>query len=327
MPAKPELMLCTLVQQPFDKANWIFEPKLDGLRVLCIFDGRDWRLVSRNGKLQNAFFPEIVQGLARSVRKRVILDGEIVSLDEHGRSSFRLLQQRFHVTNAAVVQFRMKRFPAVVYLFDVLYHDRSDVRGLELGERKKLLKKAIRWNDVVRWTDATKEKGIAFFEETCREGGEGIVAKDLSSRYTGGRTGAWLKIKCSGRQEFVIGGFTDPQGSRVGFGALLIGYYDEDGATLRYAGKVGTGFDDKLLADLRKRMDRLEIKHSPFVDDEEVPHGTKVHFVKPQLVAEIAFSEWTQNGLLRHPRFEGLREDKKPTSVRRERAKPLRPSR
>jgi DNA ligase D-like protein (predicted ligase) len=326
MPADPELMLCTLVAQSFEKPNWIFEPKLDGLRVLCTFDGRDWRLVSRNDKLQNAFFPEIVQGLARSVRKRVILDGEIVSLDEHGRSSFRLLQQRFHVTNAAVVQFRMKRFPAVIYLFDILYHDHADVRGLELGERKKLLKRAIRWNDTVRWTESVKEKGIPFFEKACREGGEGIVAKDLHSRYSGGRTGAWLKIKCSGRQEFVIGGFTDPQGSRVGFGALLVGYYDEDGKTLRYAGKVGTGFDDKLLADLRKRMNQIEISKSPFADD-QAPRGATVHFVRPQLVAEIEFGEWTQNDLLRQPRFQGLRDDKKPTSVRRERAKRLRPSR
>jgi len=318
-------MLCTLVAAPFDKSGWIFEPKLDGLRVLCTFDGKQWRLVSRNDKSQNSFFPDIVEGLKRTTRKQALLDGEIVCLDERGQSSFRLLQQRFHLTDPTRVAHRMARFPAVLFVFDLLYLDRRDVRNLTLEERKKLLKAALRWSKVIRWTESVKEHGKRLFERTCHQGGEGIIAKDLSSRYTGGRTGAWLKIKCSGRQEFVIGGFTDPQRSRIGFGALLVGYFEEDGKTFRFAGKVGTGFNNKLLAELRQRMDKLEIDESPFAND-QAPRGANVHFVKPQLVCEIAFGEWTQNDLLRQPRFEGLRADKNATSVRRERAKPLRPA-
>ena len=326
MTQKPDLMLCTLVANPFDKADWIFEPKLDGLRVLCAFDGRQWRLVSRNDKLQNSFFPDIVEGLRKSIRKQVVLDGEIVCLDERGQSSFRLLQQRFHLTDPTRVTQRMKRFPAVLFVFDVLYLDHLDLRPLPLLERKKLLKKALRWSKVIRWIESVKQHGTRLFEQICRHGGEGIIAKDLSSRYTGGRSGVWLKIKCSGRQEFVIGGFTDPQRSRVGFGALLVGYFEEDGKTFRFAGKVGTGFNNKQLAEMRREFDRLEMKQSPFVDSEKIPRGEHVHFVKPQLVCEIAFGEWTQNDLLRQPRFEGLRADKKATSVRRERAKALRPA-
>jgi len=326
LPRETELMLCTLVAEPFDRAGWIFEPKLDGLRVLCRFDGRKWSLISRNDKPQNSFFPEIVEALKRAVRKPAILDGEVVSLDQRRQSSFRLLQQRFHLTEKNEIAQRMKRFPAVVFLFDILYFDRRDVRDLELAKRTTLLKKSVRWSRTIRFTPAIREKGAGFLRQTCRQGGEGIVAKDLSSRYTGGRTGAWLKIKCSGRQEFVIGGFTDPRRSRVGFGALLIGYFDEDGKSFRYAGKVGTGFDNKLLRELRAKLDRIETKHSRFAPDKFTPRGANVHFVKPTLLCEIAYGEWTQNALLRQPRFEGLRADKPAKSVRRERAKHLRPA-
>jgi bifunctional non-homologous end joining protein LigD len=312
-------MLCALVDQPFDDPNWIFEPKLDGLRVICRFDGGEWVLLSRNGKRQNFILPEIVQGLRRAVTKPILLDGEVVCLDENGQSSFRLLQQRFHLTNEAEVQRRMQRFPAKLFLFDILFNESGDVRDLTLAERKKLLKRAVRWKDPIHNTPATAAKGIELFNQTCAAHGEGIIAKRLDSRYSGDRSGAWLKIKCSGRQEFVVGGFTDPQRSRVGLGALLVGYYEPYGRTLRYAGKVGTGFTNEVLLDLRKRLDALMIPRSPFVNTQDVPRAAGVHFVEPRLVAEIAFAEWTQNDLLRQPRFEGLREDKKPTQVRRER--------
>jgi bifunctional non-homologous end joining protein LigD len=317
-------MLCALVDEPFNDPNWIFEPKLDGLRVICRFDGREWLLLSRNGKPQNFILPEIVEGLKRAVTKPILLDGEVVCLDENGQSSFRLLQQRFHLIDTAEVQRRMRRFPAKLFLFDVLFLEDQDVRDLTLAERKRLLKRAVRWKDPIHNTPAVRGKGIELFKKTCAGHGEGIIAKRLDSRYTGDRSGAWLKIKCSGRQEFVIGGFTEPQRSRVGLGALLVGYYESDGKTLRYAGKVGTGFTNDVLLDLRKRLEPLIINHSAFVNERDVPRRGEVHFVKPALVGEIAFAEWTQNDLLRQPRFQGLREDKKPTQVRRERPKHIR---
>jgi bifunctional non-homologous end joining protein LigD len=170
----------------------------------------------------------------------------------------------------------------------------------------------------VRWTEYQTEHGTRLFRQACRQGSEGIIGKQLTSRYTAGRSAAWVKTKCIGRQEFVMGGFTDPQRSRVGLGALLVGYYDEDGKQLIYAGKVGTGYTRETLLDLRRRLDRLEQDTTPFADG-EAPHGEHVHWVRPRLVAEIAFAEWTQNGLLRQPRFEGLRPDKSPHECRRER--------
>ena len=319
MPRTVELMLCTLVAEPFDDADWIFEPKLDGLRVLCRFDGKRVTLISRNGKSQDFQFPDVVAALTKSLKKPVLLDGEIVCLDARGRSSFRALQQRFHLTDAGVVATRAAAFPAYLYIFDVLYFDRFDVTGLELRERKSVLKRALKWSDRIRWTEATSQKGIALLRRTCREAGEGIVGKRLDSRYIGGRSEGWVKIKCAMRQEFVIGGFTDPQRSRVGLGALLVGYYDDVGR-FHYAGKVGTGFNAELLLDLRKRLERIEQDASPF-DAGKPPHGDHVHWVKPRLVGEFGFAEWTQNDLLRQPRFEGLRMDKRPTQVRRERAK------
>jgi DNA ligase D-like protein (predicted ligase) len=275
-------------------------------------------LISRNGKSQDFQFPDIVQALGKSLSKPALLDGEIVCLDERGQSSFRALQQRFHLTDAGVVASRMKAFPAYLYVFDLLYYDRYDVRPLELRERKRLLKKAVKWSDRIRYTPATPEKGIAMLRKTCRQHGEGIVGKRLDTPYVGRRSEGWVKIKCAMRQEFVIGGFTEPQRSRVGLGALLVGYYDD--RKFRYAGKVGTGFNNESLLDLRKRLERIEQRQSPF-DQGKPPRGEHVHWVKPRLVGEFGFAEWTQNDLLRQPRFEGLRMDKKPLAVRRERPK------
>jgi bifunctional non-homologous end joining protein LigD len=318
MPRTVQLMLCTLVAEPFDNPGWIFEPKLDGLRVLCRFDGKRATLISRNDKPQDFQFPDIGEALQKSLTKPALLDGEIVCLDERGQSSFRALQQRFHLTDAGVVASRVKEFPAYLYVFDLLYYDRFDARPLSLHERKKLLGKAVKWSDRIRNTPATPGRGTALLRQTCRAAGEGIVGKNIHTPYVGGRSEGWVKIKCAMRQEFVIGGFTDPQRSRVGLGALLVGYYDDGKFT--YAGKVGTGFNTDLLLDLRKRLDRIEQADSPF-DKGKPPRGDHVHWVKPRLVGEFGFAEWTQNDLLRQPRFEGLRTDKKPTLVRRERAK------
>ena len=320
MPPAYEPMLLTLVDAPFDDPNWIFEPKFDGLRVLVRFDGRSVQLISRNGKDQSLQFPEIVEAVRESLDRPTVLDGEIVCLDEHGRSTFRKLQQRFHVLDREEIRRRAREYPAYLYVFDILYWNGYELTSLPLERRKEILNQVVRWSDRVRPTPATREHGTRMLRRACRNHEEGIVAKRVDSPYIGGRSGDWLKIKCSGRQEFVIGGWTDPQRSRVGLGALLVGYYTDDGKRLTYAGKVGTGFTRQMLLDLRRRLEGLRRSDSPFHGNGDLPHGPNVHWVDPRLVAEIAFSEWTQNGRLRQPRFEGLRVDKNPAGVRRERA-------
>jgi bifunctional non-homologous end joining protein LigD len=321
MPKQPALMQCTLVAEPFDDPNWIFEPKLDGLRVLCWFDGHRLRLLSRQHKAQNAQFPDLIAALHPCLPYRVILDGEVVCLDARGRSSFRLLQQRLHLQDPTVIKERMRQYPAYLYLFDLLYLDHYDVTGLPLEQRKRLLRDSVRWTDCIRWTEYTPEAGTELFQDICHQGGEGIIGKHRQSPYVPERSRSWVKIKCLGRQEFVIGGFTDPKGSRVGLGALLVGFYSDDGRSLVYAGKVGTGFTSTMLLDLRRRLDALQQERSPF--DQGTPsRGADVYWVIPALVAEIAFAEWTHHGKLRQPCFVGLRLDKRPQECRRERPQP-----
>jgi bifunctional non-homologous end joining protein LigD len=311
-------MLCTLVDEPFDNPAWLFEPKYDGLRVLGRFDGRELTLLSRNQAPQNLQFPDVVAALRDGLTRPAVVDGEVVCFDERGHSSFRSLQQRFHLKNAREVEARMRQYPAYLYLFDVLHVDGYDVTTLPLNERKELLRRLVRWSDRVRWTEFQAGEGRALWRQACREGSEGIIGKHRDSPYVAARSPWWVKIKCVGRQEFVIGGFTDPQRSRVGLGALLVGYYGDDGRRLIYAGKVGTGYTRETLLDLRERLGRLEQRLSPF-DEGRPPAGPQVHWVRPRLAAEIAFGEWTQHGLLRQPRFEGLRPDKRPEECRRER--------
>jgi bifunctional non-homologous end joining protein LigD len=321
LPRAPTPMLATLVAEPFDNRDWIFEPKFDGLRVLGVFDGRELTLLSRNGRPQNFQFPEIAEALRRALRQPAVVDGEVVSFDAKGRTSFRELQQRFHLQDAGEVEARRREHPASVYLFDVLYAGRFDVTHLPLEERKRILKQIVKWSQTVRWTDFTSAKGKLLLHRACRDGEEGIIGKHRQSRYVAGRSDRWVKFKCVGRQEFVIGGFTDPQRSRIGLGALLVGYYD-DGNRLLYAGKVGTGYSDNMLRNLRAQLDRLEQDGPPF--DPAGPEPWRpAHWVKPKLVAEVAFGEWTQNHLLSQPRFEGLRPDKKPGDCRREKPKAL----
>jgi bifunctional non-homologous end joining protein LigD len=321
MPKHPAFMQCTLVAEPFDDPNWMFEPKLDGLRVLCWFDGKRLDVLSRQHKAQNAQFPDLIAALRPSLAYRVILDGEIVCLDAQGHSSFRLLQQRLHLQDSAVIEARMRQYPAYLYLFDLLYLDRYDVTGLALEQRKQLLREAVRWTNSIRWTEYTPEAGIQLFQDICRQGGEGIIGKQRHSLYVPARSRHWVKIKCLARQEFVIGGFTDPKGSRIGLGALLVGYYSDDGRSLVYAGKVGTGYTRTLLRDLCRRLDALRQERSPFGQGDP-PRGADVHWVTPTLVAEIAFAEWTHHDKLRQPRFVGLRFDKRPEECRRERPEP-----
>jgi bifunctional non-homologous end joining protein LigD len=305
-------MLATLTDRYFSDPAWIFERKLDGERCLAYCQSGEVRLLSRSRQHLDGTYPEIADSLARQDAPDIVVDGEVVAL-ERGQTSFALLQQRLGVTNAE----EARRSPVAVYyyIFDLLHLDGYDTTALPLRDRKALLRKALRYSDPLRFTAHRNTEGEAYFRFACAHRWEGLVAKRAESPYASRRSPDWLKFKCSLGQEFVIGGFTEPAGSRVGLGALLVGYYDERG--LAYAGKVGTGFSTTTLHTLRAQLDALETPGSPFSHGRIVERG--VHWVNPVLVAEVVFSEWTGDGKLRHPRFEGLRFDKQPRDVRRER--------
>jgi bifunctional non-homologous end joining protein LigD len=298
-----EPMLATLTDDRFSDANWIFEPKLDGERCLVLRDGKGSRLLSRNQKVLDCTYPELTEALDRQSSFQLVADGEIVAFD-HGLTSFTKLQQRMQLADASRASGR--DVAVYLYLFDLLHLAGRDVRGLPLRSRKALLRRALAFPGNVRYLPHRNRDGEALFREACRRGLEGLIAKRADSAYTPRRSRDWLKLKCGHEQELVIGGFTAPKGSRTDFGALLVGYY-EDGR-LRYAGKVGTGFGRRTLADLGERMRSLGRDSPPFVDVHPIPAGTR--WVEPELVAQIGFSEWTQDGRLRHPRYLGLRDDK-----------------
>jgi DNA ligase D-like protein (predicted ligase) len=242
------------------------------------------------------------------------VDGEVVSFD-HGQTSFAHLQQRIHVGHPSA-ELRA-RIPVYYYLFDIMFSGGQDVRDRPLRERKELLRQQFSFAAAgpLRFTEHRGTDGEAYYQQACRDGWEGLIAKRADAPYRAGRSKDWLKFKCEGGQEFVIGGYTDPQGTRTGFGALLLGYYDA-GGRLVYAGKVGTGFDHVLLHDLHGELSRLE-RDEPAFDEGKLP-TSGVHWVEPTLVGEVGFSEWTEDGQLRHPRFQGLRRDKAATEVVRE---------
>ena len=305
-------MLATLVDKPFSREGWIFEPKLDGERCLTFNNAENPRLLSRNRKLLNQSYPELVEPLARQPAQSFIVDGEIVAF-KGDVTSFAQLQRRMHLRDADAAQ--RLGVEVFYYLFDVLYLDGYDLREVPLIHRKALLKEAFEFRDPLRFTDHRERDGEAYFRQACRKGLEGVIAKRADSIYISRRSRDWLKFKCWNEQEFVIAGFTDPSGSRVGFGALLLGYYE--GHRLVYAGKVGTGFDTNVLIDLGKKLSSLETRKSPFA--EEVRAGKGIHWVRPKLVAQVSFTQWTRDGKLRHPRFLGIRRDKDPREVVRER--------
>ncbi|WIX75034.1 non-homologous end-joining DNA ligase [Amycolatopsis carbonis] len=309
-PGWREPTLATLTDRRFSDAGWMFERKLDGVRAICVRDGGTPTLYSRNHKVMDNAYPELVEALDRQGGPRFVADGEIVAFDGDN-TSFAALQPRIHLTDPA--RARATGVRVYYYLFDLLHFDGHDATPLPLRERKALLKDAFEFTDPLRLSAHRNTDGEKFFEEACRRGWEGVIAKRADAPYHSGRSADWLKFKCAQGQELVVGGFTDPQGARHGFGALLLGYYDGD--ELRYAGKVGTGFDEKLLASLHDQLRELETGRSPFADAVR-EQGT--HWVRPELVAQIGFSEWTRDGRLRHPRFLGLRDDKKPADVVRE---------
>jgi DNA ligase D-like protein (predicted ligase) len=287
-------MAATLTQERFAGPEWIFERKFDGIRLLAFKQAGEVRLLSRNQLPQNAAYPAIVRAVAGLPVRDTILDGEATGVwDGAGDSDRRAAGVAYHV-------------------FDVLWIDGHDVTGLPLDERRALLARLPLRAPLQRVEEL---KGDHPWERACREGWEGVIAKRRDAPYEHRRSPHWLKMKCEATQELVVGGFTDPQGGRVGLGALLVGYYD--GGDFVFAGKVGTGFDNALLLDLRARLDALESATTPFTRAIGLPR-LRAHWVRPETVVQVAFTEWTVHGKLRHPRLLGVRRDKQARDVVRE---------
>ena len=314
--ARQPVMLATLATQPFSRADWLYEVKYDGVRVLAERNGATVELYGRAGQRFTTRYPEVVWALRALPLDRFVLDGEVVALDERGRPSFQRLQARMHLTKPVDVARARGATPVTAVFFDALALAGHDLRDLPLTARKECLALIVPARGVIHFSEHVLEHGEAFFDAAVEHRLEGIVAKRVSSRYTGGRSADWIKIKCQLRQEFVIGGFTAPQGSRARFGALHVGLYDGD--ALVYVGRVGTGFDDATLDAIWTRLVALRRATSPFTRG--TPTGRGHTWVEPQLVCEVRFTEWTDDGGFRHPAFLGLRDDKPPVACRREMA-------
>ena len=280
-------MAATLTQERFSGPGWIFEQKFDGIRLIAFKHGTHVRLFSRNQLPQNQSYPDVVDAIAALPVRDVILDGEATGVwGRPGRVGY--------------------------HVFDILWLDGKDLTALPLVERRAMLGTLplAAPLELVPWLDAEKP-----WEQACACGWEGVIAKRLDAPYEGRRSPHWLKMKCEASQELVVGGFTDPKGTRAGLGALLVGYFDRDDFV--FAGKVGTGLDTKLLLDLRGRLNALETPASPFTKATGLPR-VGVHFVRPHIVVQVAFIEWTVHGKLRHSRLLGIRTDKSPREVVRE---------
>jgi bifunctional non-homologous end joining protein LigD len=303
-PDRAELMKAVLERQSFSDPAWIFERKLDGIRCLAIREHDEVRMLSRNDLDLSGRYPEVRDAITAQAHRRFAVDGEVVAFDGQ-QTSFAKLAARGH-----------EPVPVFFYIFDLLWVDGHDIRALSLRTRKRMLRAALEFHDPLRWTSHRNTEGEAMFTEACRKGWEGVIAKRADSPYRATRSRDWLKLKCEAGQELVIGGFTAPKGSRTDFGALLLGYF-RDGE-LQYAGKVGTGFDQELLGSLGRRLRDLSRNRSPFANPSAI-RERGVTWVRPELVAQIGFTEWTSAGRLRHPRFLGLRDDKTATEVVRER--------
>jgi bifunctional non-homologous end joining protein LigD len=303
-------MLATLVKRAPAGDGWVHEVKYDGYRLLARIERKRAQLFSRNGKDWTPKLGDIAAALAKLPVRSAWLDGELVALDAHGRSSFQTLQNALSAHGQR---------PLRLMLFDTLFLDGRDLRDEPLSERKRLLRKVIgRGRASLGVGPESIGEGTEFLKQSCALGLEGAVSKRLDSPYRSGeRTQEWVKAKCTHSQEMVIGGYTEPQGSREGFGALLLGVYE--GVKLRYSGKVGTGFDATSLLSLAKKLKRRERRASPFVDAPVRKGSNGVHWVRPDLVAQVEFTEWSDDGMLRHPSFQGLRADKQATEVVRER--------
>ena len=305
-------MLATSVEKPFDDPGWLFEIKWDGYRAVSFIQDGKARLVSRNQNDLTGEFPELHE-LSKSITaKNAVLDGEIVVLDEHGRASFSLMQQRTGIRKGGRRTGARHELQIVYYLFDVIYLDGYDLRLVALEQRKQVLSQIIAPSELVRYSDHFPE-GLALFEVAKQKGLEGILAKKRASHYEERRSREWLKIKLTQTVDCVIGGYTDPEGSRQYFGSIVLGLYDEKGRLI-HVGQAGTGFNQAMLKEIWQLLKALETNRSAFYGDVDAAH---VHWVKPELLAEIKFTEWThesaEGGMkLRAPVFLGLREDKDP---------------
>jgi bifunctional non-homologous end joining protein LigD len=315
MPAAIHPMLAESVEKPFDGAEWLFEIKWDGYRAIAFIANAKVRLVSRNQNDLTPRYPELVD-LPRFVKaKTAILDGEVVALDDEGKASFSLMQQRTGFRPGGKGAPANADVPVLYYAFDLLYLDGYDWRRVPLEQRKRKLAELVVTGDVVRFSDHYEEHGKALFEMARKKGLEGIVGKKRDSFYEERRSREWLKVKIRQRLECVIGGYTEPEGSRAHFGSLVLGLYDKKGRLI-HVGQVGSGFDQKLLDELWKVLQKLETKKNPFFG--EVEALRRVFWVKPELVAEIEYAEWTggtnegSGPKLRAPVFLGLRDDKDP---------------
>jgi bifunctional non-homologous end joining protein LigD len=314
-----EPMKAKLVDKPPPTGDWIYELKFDGIRLIAVKANEKVSLLSRNQNELAERFPEIVEAVRSLPVRELVIDGEVVALDEEGRSSFQLLQAR---------EMEGRKSPIYFYAFDLLQLDGKSLIALPLEARKNVLEKLCADAGDIRYSGAIGGDAKQLLDEVKRRGLEGIIGKQRASVYEPGRrSGAWIKLKCVTEQEFVIGGYTPPQGARKHFGAILVGYYDNK--KLVFAGKVGTGFTTKSLAALHRKFQQQERDSCPFVDLPSRQNGKwvqditpsmmrKMHWVNPVFVCEIKFVEWTRDGKLRAPVFLGLREDKKPSEVVRE---------
>jgi bifunctional non-homologous end joining protein LigD len=304
-------MLATLTDRRDFGDDWLLERKFDGERCVARKRGGDVRLESRTGKDLTSTYPEVREAVAAQQARELLLDGEVVAYDGE-QTSFGRLQQRLGIRNPSADL--IAENPVVYTIFDLLEVDGEDLTQRANLERRARLANVIRPRAAVQLSEAWRGDSEGRFAKACRSGWEGLIAKRADAPYVRGRSRDWLKLKCAWEQELVIGGYTDPAGSRTDFGALLVGYYEQ--GRLRYAGKVGTGYTAATLRDLGTRLRRLETAESPFVDARPVPRGT--HWVRPELLAQIGFAEWTKDARLRQPRFLGLRDDKPPGEVVRE---------
>lgn len=310
MPYTFEPMLATLHRSPFSAEDWIYERKFDGIRLLVFRDGDHVELYTRNGKYRNGHFPELVELFAAQPCERFVLDGEVVAFDGE-TTSFSRLQQRSGISDPEAA--RASGIKIYFYVFDSPWLEDYEIRRVPLRERKQIIREVLDYSGDLRFTPHRNGDGEAFLAEAREKGWEGIIAKQADSVYRCGRSKKWLKFKVEAGQELVIGGFTDPEGSRRGIGALLVGYYDSD--VLRYAGRVGTGFTDAELLRLKDALTDIRQDRPAFIDPPDEPG---IHWVAPERVAEIRFTEWTPDGRLRHPAYLGERDDKDPREVVRE---------
>lgn len=308
----PSPQLATLREEVPEGEEWIYEPKYDGYRILGVQTPERTALISRNGKDWTRRFPNVAEALRNLKKMNLVLDGEIVTFDQKGKASFSALQKNLSDESAEGY---------VYFVFDLLFAHGYDIRATPLIARKKLLEhlfqthSALRAETTIRLTPFSKLDGPKQLAKACRDRSEGIIAKKITEPYRHRRSPDWVKIKCSNEGEFVIAGYTDPQGSREAFGSLLLGYFDSK-KRFCYAGKVGTGFNQALLRELKSQFAKFELDRSPFATRLTSLEKRGAHFLKPHFVAQIVYSEWTADKRLRHPVFLGLREDKRASEVK-----------